>query len=179
MYRFAAASKDESIVFGAAHPGHREQQTHEWIDFMQSQGIQRVCCLLSESQLSRYDDLLGIYRCCFGAEQVCWAPVDDFRLVASDLLTCEILPFLTMAEQQQQRVVVHCSGGMGRTGHILAAWLVAERGFSNKAAIAAVKATGRNPYEAVIAAPFKGRSPWTVALELDELLDISRRFRKL
>jgi len=33
---------------------------------------------------------------------------------------------------------------------VLAAWLVSGRGLSNKAAITAVRRTGRNPYEAVI-----------------------------
>jgi hypothetical protein len=45
-------------------------------------------------------------------------------------------------------------------------------------AIAAVKKTGRNPSEAVIAALFKGRNPWQVAAELNSLLDQCRRFRE-
>ncbi|MBW4617842.1 MAG: dual specificity protein phosphatase family protein [Cyanosarcina radialis HA8281-LM2] len=76
--------------------------------------------------------------------------------MAPEILVRQILPFLTIANQQNEKVVVHCSGGIGRTGHILAAWLVAGRGFSSKSAISAVKQTGRNPYEPVIAAPSKG-----------------------
>jgi protein-tyrosine phosphatase len=74
--------------------------------------------------------------------------------------------------------VVHCSGGIGRTGHVLAAWLVAGRGFSRHSAITAVKRRGRNPYEAVIAAPFKGRNPWKVAAELNRLLEDCERLRE-
>ena len=48
---------------------------------------------------------------------------------------------------------------------------MAGRGLSDKTAIAAVKQTGKNPHEAVIAAPFKGRNPWRVAVELSTLLD--------
>jgi protein-tyrosine phosphatase len=44
---------------------------------------------------------------------------------------------------------VHCSGGSGRTGHILAAWLVHHRGLSVDDALDAVISTGRNPWEAV------------------------------
>jgi hypothetical protein len=44
---------------------------------------------------------------------------------------------------------------------------------NSKSAIAAVKKTGRNPYEAVIAAPFKGQNPWRVAAELNTLLSSS------
>lgn len=44
---------------------------------------------------------------------------------------------------------MHCSGGLGRTGHILAAWLAHGRGFSPAAALAAVTGMHRAPYEAV------------------------------
>lgn len=177
MDKFAAASAHELIVFGAARPGYTNQQVAQWIEFMQNQGIQRVCCLLPVTQLAHYTDLLGDYRKVFGLDRVCWAPIEDFNLVAPEVLVHQILPFVTVADQQHQPVVVHCSGGMGRTGHILAAWLVAGRGFSRQAAIAAVQQTGRNPYEAVIAAPFKGRNPWKVATELNALLDAGNDYR--
>jgi protein-tyrosine phosphatase len=177
MYKFAAASESELIVFGSARPGYTNEQVNEWIEFMQNQGIQRVCCLLPETQLTRYSNLLGAYRKVFGLDQVCWAPIKDFNFAAPEILFHQILPFLAIANQQNEKVIVHCSGGIGRTGHVLAAWLVAERGFSSKSAIAAVKQTGRNPYEAVIAAPFKGQNPWKVAAELNTLLDECNRFK--
>jgi protein-tyrosine phosphatase len=46
-------------------------------------------------------------------------------------------------------VVVHCSGGSGRTGHVLAAWLVRYRGLEAGTALSEVRSTGRNPQEAV------------------------------
>ena len=52
--------------------------------------------------------------------------------------------------------------------------LVAERGFSNKSAIATVKQTGRNPYEAVSFAPLKGKNPGKVIAQLNTLLNDSR-----
>jgi protein-tyrosine phosphatase len=57
---------------------------------------------------------------------------------------------------------------------VLATWLVSVRGLSNQAAIAAVKRTGRNPYEAAIAALLKGRNPLKVVKELDVLLNDCR-----
>ncbi|MEH2143235.1 MAG: dual specificity protein phosphatase family protein [Nostoc sp.] len=105
---------------------------------------------------------------------VCWAPIADFHLSDLKTLTQKILPFLIEADKQNEKVVVHCSGGIGRTGHVLAAWLVSVRGLSNQAAIAAVKRTGRNPYEAAIAAVLKGRNPWKVVKELDVLLNNCR-----
>jgi protein-tyrosine phosphatase len=171
MYKFAAASENERIVFGAARPGYSDQKVNEWIEFMQSQEIKRVCCLLPESQLDRYSNLLDVYRQTFGVDQVCWAPIEDFYFADPDLLIDQILPFLATANQTNERVVVHCSGGIGRTGHVLVAWLIAGRGFSHEAAIAAVKQTGRNPHEAIVAALFTGRNPWKVAAELDRLLN--------
>jgi protein-tyrosine phosphatase len=171
MYKFASASENETIVFGAARPGYRNAQVEQWLKFMQQQDIQRVCCLLSESQLNRYSNLLDLYHQTFEDDRVCWAPIADFHIVDSDLLIHHILPFLSNAKQNHEKAVVHCSGGIGRTGHVLAAWLVAGRGFTKEAAIAAVRRTGRNPYEAVIAAPFAGRNPWKVSAELNLLLE--------
>jgi protein-tyrosine phosphatase len=177
MYKFAAASENELIVFGSARPGYSNKQVNEWIEFMQNQGIQRVCCLLPKTQLTRYSDLLGTYQKVFGIDQVCWAPIEDFSFATLEILTHDILPFLAIAQQQNQKVVVHCSGGIGRTGHILAAWLVVGHGLSSQQAINLVKKTGKNPHEAVIAAPFKGRNPWKVAAKLNMLVDECNRLR--
>ncbi len=171
MDKFASAAEQETVVFGAARPGDRAGELGHWLEVMQAHAIRRVCCLLSERQLRRYDNLLAAYAQTFGVERVCWAPVPDFQVVPRLLLRQQILPFLHQADQAQERVVVHCAGGVGRTGQVLAAWLVAGRGFSRQEAIAAVRCRGRNPYEAVIAAPFYGRNPWRVAAAVNELLD--------
>jgi protein-tyrosine phosphatase len=112
---------------------------------MQSQGISRVCCLLSVPQLNRYADLLCVYRQYFGSDSVYWAPIEDFQAVDREVLIHQMLPFLSLADRQSARVVVHCAGGVGRTGQILAAWLIAGRGCSRELAIATVKQSGRNP----------------------------------
>ncbi len=174
MYNFAAACETETIVFGSARPGYSSEQVNQWIKFMQSQDIKHVCCLLPHTQLTRYSNLLGIYRQKFGLDQVCWTPIADFQYADRTTLTQQILPFLAVANQRNEKVVVHCSGGIGRTGHILAAWLVNKRGLSNQKAIAAVKQTGKNPYEAAIAGIFKGRNPWKIVAELNALLDDCR-----
>lgn len=171
MYKFAAASANEPIVFGAAKPGYTDKQVEKWLKFMHDRDIQRVCCLLPEAQLTRYSDLPNMYRDSFGIDRICWALIEDFRLVDRQLLLHQILPFLAIADRSQEKVVIHCSGGVGRTGHILAAWLVAGRGYNRKLAIDTVIQTGRNPYEAIIAAPFLGRNPWRVRAELHSLLD--------
>lgn len=174
MYKFAAAWEKESLVFGASRPGYSNKEIQDWIEFMKRQGIQRVCCLLADKQLARYGNLLGIYQQEFGNQKVCWAPIEDFQLSDLETLTTKILPFLIAADQKAEKVVVHCSGGIGRTGHVLAAWLVSGRGLSNKEAIAAVRKTGRNPYEAAITSAIRGRNPLKAIADLNQLLDECR-----
>jgi protein-tyrosine phosphatase len=178
LYKFAAAAENELIVFGAARPGYPQGQVDRWIEFMQARGIQRVCCLLEQAQLGRYSGLLETYQTAFGSDRVCWAPIKDFSFAAPEQLRDQILPFLSTADRDRQPVVVHCAGGIGRTGHVLAAWLVAGRGFSSKAAIAAVRRSGRNPREAVAAALFRGQNPWRAAAQLDGLLEQCEQIRK-
>ncbi|PSB29214.1 protein-tyrosine phosphatase family protein [Chlorogloea sp. CCALA 695] len=170
MYRFAAASKQEIIVFGSAKPEFANEKVSDWIGYMQRQKIERVCCLLPKKQLAPYANLLGNYEQKFGHQKVCWTPIDDFTIPHPDALTGKILPFLLEADKHSEKVVVHCSGGVGRTGLVLAAWLVYGRGFSNKTAIAAVNQTGRNSYEAAIAAVFQAKNPLKVVADIDLLL---------
>jgi protein-tyrosine phosphatase len=149
---FTPAAAQEPFVFGARRPGFPFPRVSSvfvstWIAFMQTQGITRVLCLLPPRQLAGYLNLLGTYRQVFGEHNVLWAPIDDFHLVEEVPLIEQIIPFLAEGQQHQEKTVVHCSGGVGRTGHILAAWLVSGRGMSNEEAITAVKRQGRNARE--------------------------------
>ena len=78
-------------------------------------------------------------------------PIADHHLCSRQALRGNILPFLRTADTGSERAVIHCWGGNGRTGHVLAAWLVAARGLSPVEAITVVEATGRLPQEAVLA----------------------------
>jgi protein-tyrosine phosphatase len=166
-YNFAPASQEETLVFGAGRPGHPldanipDVVVETWLDFMEAHEIKAVCCLLDKRQLDFYhSNLLEAYKKRFGAENVCFAPIPDFALADEKLLLGTILPFLAAVSGRGDRVVVHCSAGMGRTGHVLCAWLVYGRGMSNQAALDAVCASGvRAPFEA------RGRQP------LEELLE--------
>jgi Dual specificity phosphatase, catalytic domain len=170
IYKFAAAWEHDAIVFGSARPRQSAKAIDGWIDYMRSQGIQRVCCLLPLSQLAGYpSNLIEVYRQQFS--QVCWAPIEDFQLTNRETLVQQILPFLADADLRKEKTVVHCAGGVGRTGQVLSAWLVYRWGLSNREAIAAIKRTGRNPYEAAFMALLKGKSPWKAIKEFNLLLD--------
>ena len=152
MRSFGPAAEGERIVFGAARPGYSWRQVpasavDTWLAFMSAHGIRRVICLLTVDQLAAYDDLLGRYRAHFGADRVRHVPIPEFHLADRAALVSDILPFLAEADRLGEPVAVHCAAGIGRTGHVLAAWLVAGRGYSNADAIAAVARGGRDARE--------------------------------
>ncbi|WP_049936050.1 protein-tyrosine phosphatase family protein [Haloplanus natans] len=153
MYNFAPAAEDERIVFGACRPNHPrrappDSSVDDWVRYMQERDVERVCCLLDETQLSEYDDPLDIYVAAFGEDRVRHAPIEDFSVVDRQTLHETILPFLDASTAASERVVVHCSAGSGRTGHVLALWLAHDRGCSVEDAVAEVRRMGRRPLEA-------------------------------
>ena len=151
-FHFGPARIGEVTAYGARTPNASLPSILEWADFMRGQGVTRVCCLLDAEQLAGFPvDLEAEYKRLFGAPCVLMVPIADHHLCARQTLRGTILPFLRTADRRSERAVIHCWGGNGRTGHVLAAWLVAARGLSSMEAIGAVDATGRLPREAVLA----------------------------
>lgn len=155
-FRFAPASPTDHYIFGSERPGYGSKsvtklQIDEWLSFMDSQNIQRVCCLLDEEQLGFYENpsLLQTYQEKYGPENVLHALVPDFQLCQKDILISKVLPFLEDSKFQRKKTIVHCAGGKGRTGHILAAWLVYSESSSPDEAIRTVSSLYREPLEAV------------------------------
>ena len=87
----------------------------------------------------------------FGENNVKHVPIEDNHLCSFDILKGDILPFLQESYQKKKKVVVHCLGGNGRTGHVLAAWLAYKYKLEPNKAIAKIKQIGRDPTEAIIA----------------------------
>lgn len=171
-FNFGPAALEEQIVFGACRPGDGDSRRLErigehvpgWITFMKSQGIERVVCLLPDA-----DPMLDSYRKAFGPQHVLHEPVVDYTLPSRAQLET-ILSFLGEADRSGSRVVVHCAGGVGRTGVVLTAWLIAARGMTREEAVEAVKRAGanRNPHEAALV----GKATTSAT---DELLDACAR----
>ena len=176
MYKFAPASENETIIYGSARPEYDDEKVYQWIEFMQNQGIKRVCCLLAQKKLNNYSNLLDLYKKEFGDKQVCWSPIEDFSLIDSQTLIQNILPFLSEANRQNEKVVVHCSAGIGRTGQVLTAWLVYQRGFTNQEAISTVMRIKRNPYEFIVTSAMKGQNPKEAVAQFNSVLDDCRIF---
>jgi len=151
-FHFGPARSGEGTAYGARTPNPSLTGIFEWADFMRSQGVTRVCCLLDAGQLAGFPvNLEAEYKRLFGATCVLMEPIADHHLCSRQALRGNILPFLSTADTGSERAVIHCWGGNGRTGHVLAAWLVAARGKSPMEAIGEAESTGRIPREAVLA----------------------------
>jgi protein-tyrosine phosphatase len=162
-FHFGPARNGEPTVYGARAPGSSLNSILEWTRFMRRQGVSRVCCLLDPHQLATFSvDLEAEYKRQFGADRVLMWSVEDHHLCSHEALVENILPFLRTADLLGERAVVHCWGGNGRAGHVLAAWLVAARGMPPQEALEAVQDAGRLPQEAVLA----GNATWPRLIEL-------------
>jgi protein-tyrosine phosphatase len=153
-HRFSPAAPDEQYVYGSCCPGWHAGGDHQtaldrWISFMQSEGIERVCCLMAGRHLDDQEANVAKYEEAFGAENVRHTPVPDRQLVDADRLRTEILPFIEAGVEAGQPVVVHCLSGVCRTGQVLAAWLVYGRGYAPTEAVDTVLEMGRDPTAAV------------------------------
>ena len=153
-HRFAPAAPDDSLVYGACCPGWHSAAAHEtaidqWLSFMDDQGIERVCCLLPGRQLDSHGANVSRYRDAFGDDAVEHVPIPDLHLADGETLREDILPFLDDAVAAEEPVVVHSLAGIGRTGQVLAAWLVHGRGYHPPEAIDTVRQMGRDPMEPI------------------------------
>ncbi len=178
-FGFRPPAKDEKLVFGAQRPGYpgkfvQKQVADDWITYMKAQGVCRVVCLLPDDELKCYPTLsgglLGLYGDAFGKDNVLWAPTADRQLPTGEDVR-HILYFLHGATLKGEKSVVHCSSGVGRTGLVLAAWLVYHHNLTERKAIRTVEEQNRNPREAVLYGTAKENdlmAVLAVARELDK-----------
>jgi len=149
-HRFSPAAPDEPYVYGSCSPGwhsaaDQEICIEEWISFVESRDVERVCCLLAGRHLDGAAGVLSQYETAFGPENVLHTPVPERRLVDAGELQNRILPFLERSIETGQPVVVQSLTGVCRTGQVLAAWLIYGRGYEPTAAVDTLAETGRDP----------------------------------
>lgn len=155
-YGFAAAAPGEKKVFGANRPGYplqpvNKDEIKDWINHMQRKGIKRVVNLLTPSDMDNYyrSDLMAQYRNAFGDKNVLNAPVKDFTVPKPETIA-KINKFI---DSSPEKVVVHCSAGLGRTGQVLKNYLMHKYHMNNDQAINTVEKMGRSPREAEFHVP--------------------------
>jgi protein-tyrosine phosphatase len=150
VHRFAPAAPHEDHVFGACAPGWHTAAEHptaieQWVSFMRERDIERVCCLLQMSHSEAMESGFGAYQDAFGSENVKHVPMADRRLVDPDRVRTDVFPFIEASVEADERVVVHGLSGLGRTGQVLAAWLVSHHEYRPHDAVDTVMEMGRDP----------------------------------
>lgn len=178
-HNWSFASSRDRIISGAARPGNAsisaprpprpgtdagngsgpppaktsvsEAEVEEWAAYMKEQGVQRVLCLLTGSELLCYEEggLLAFLTRHFNDVRT----VSD---IAGPESKAQIIQALTDASDAGEHCVVHCSAGIARTGICLALWLQHRYGVPVQEAVdevisfAAEKGANRKPTMAAV-----------------------------
>ncbi len=121
-------------------PGRRDRDRNlaEDVSVIQEEGVKSVLCLITENEFSAYGvpGLKAAYSD---------AGFDAQYLPIADQTTPALAPMLAALQwldeqiQKGQKVLVHCAGGLGRSGLIAAAYLMLKRGLDAHAAIDRVR----------------------------------------
>ena len=110
-FHFGPAQSGERTAYGARMPDASPTGIFEWADFMRSQGVTRVCCLLDAGQLAGFPvNLEAEYKRLFGETCVLMEPIADHHLCLRQALRGNILPVLSTADTGSERAVIHLVG---------------------------------------------------------------------
>jgi protein-tyrosine phosphatase len=125
-YNFGPASSRDRVLYTAERPGNpqgrndkvEDAKVMEWIEFIRGHKVSRVLALLDDDELANYEPsgLLNIYKAA-GLECL-------VQPMGRPMAAGRILSWIEDAERCGERVVSHCTGGVGRCGRVAAAWLV-------------------------------------------------------
>lgn len=134
QFNFAPASTRDSLVFGAERPGADSKfdvpdsitptVVNEWLDFMKKHDIKHIISLLNDGELQFFQS--PGYLAAAKAKGFGLSSVNVFEHTSFKQLN-EALDHISATET---KCVVHCSGGEGRTGIVLALWLQKKYGLS-------------------------------------------------
>lgn len=121
-------------------PGRRDWRRHldEDLASLREAGIDAVLCLVAREELERYGvpELLGAYE--RGGFELLHLPLLD-QMGASAAMLQEAVAWIDVRVRAERSVLVHCVGGLGRSGMVAASWL-RSRGAPANDALACVRA---------------------------------------
>ena len=125
-HNFGRASPLDSVMHTAERPGNPPEKTgrvspaevKEWIDYVRGQGVTNVIALLDEKELDIYEEP--------GLQKLMEENGMKFtvRPMGEEGAPQKILRLIEEAEERGEKIVCHCTGGIGRCGRVCAAWLV-------------------------------------------------------
>ena len=123
-HNFGPASPLDQTLYTAKQPGIvvddkiSTESVQEWIDHISAQGVTNVITLLSDDELEIYEEP-GLKALLEQAGMKC------FISPMGDLGACDrVFTVVREAEAKGEKVVCHCTGGVGRAGRVAAGWLV-------------------------------------------------------
>lgn len=135
IFNFGPASARDTVVHTAERPGNNphalladEQQVQSWLAFMKQQDVSHVIALLDENEYVDYYDAIapggGLLKIYEMAGLTCLV-----QPMSEPDAGQNIFRFIRHAEacasaKSNGKVVVHCTGGIGRAGRVAAGWLV-------------------------------------------------------
>lgn len=121
-------------------PGRQDWRRHldEDLDSLRDAGVDAIVCLVPHEELERYGvpGLLDAYRA--RGFELLHVPLLD-QLGAAPTTLRETVDWIESRVRANRTVLVHCVGGLGRSGMIAASWL-RSRGASSDEALALVRA---------------------------------------
>jgi len=108
------------------------------IEFIKNQGINSVLCLVEESELyfesiEEYENILKKYNI-----ELKHIPIKDFNAPTLNQII-EAVKWIEFNIKNNKKVLVHCFGGLGRTGTIISSFLVYYKRISADEAIEFVR----------------------------------------
>jgi protein-tyrosine phosphatase len=115
-------------------PGRRDRgrDLHQDIASMKEQGVSHVVCLLSHEEFQRYgvDRMLAEYR--NANIELYHLPIIDQQATAVEQID-KVINWIDTALKSHARIMVHCVGGLGRSGMVAACYLVSQGMGANEA----------------------------------------------
>jgi protein-tyrosine phosphatase/nicotinamidase-related amidase len=146
--------KGEGLIGMTILPGRKDRNRSltEDIETIKEENIQNVICLLSENEFEEYgvSKLKEEYK--KAGLNVCYKQILD-QTVPTETMMNETLKWLDKELLENKKTLIHCVGGIGRTGTVVACYLKKYSGLTTTEAIEVVR---------------KSRSPRAVENELQE-----------
>lgn len=126
-YNFGPASPLDSVMHSAERPGNPPEKdgrvspedVQEWINYVRdTQGVTNVIALLDEDEMAIYEEP-GLQKM-----MVQNGMKFHIRPMGEEGAPEKIMSLIDEAEARGEKILCHCTGGIGRCGRVCAAWLV-------------------------------------------------------